>query len=75
MCQIGSKTFAHLGQLDGIYRSDAQQISDHSEDDGLSEGEAYELKPLTLIHEVPDEVCGPIENEGVHKDHRATVVH
>ena len=75
ICLIGSKTFAHLGQFVGINRCDAQQICYHSENDGLSEGETYELKPLTRIHRVPDEVCGPIENEGVNEDQRATVVH
>ncbi len=75
ICRIGAKTFANLGQFVGIYRGDAQQIWDNSDNDCLSEGETYELNPLTCIHGVPDEVCGPIENEGVHEDHRATVVH
>ena len=75
ICRIGSKTFANLGQFVGIYRGDAQQIWAHSENDGLSEGETNELKPLTRIHGVTDEVCGPIENEVVHEDHRATLVH
>ena len=38
-------------------------------------GETYKVKPLTRIHRVPDEVCGPIDKEGVDADHRAAVVH
>ena len=64
-----------LGQIVGLYRGDAQQIWDRSKDCGPPEGETYEMKPLTRIHRVPDEVCGPIEDEGVDADHRAAVVH
>lgn len=71
----GSNSFAHLGLFVGIYCGDAQQIWDYGENDGLSERETYELKSLTRIHEVPDELCGATENEGVHEDRRATVVY
>ena len=75
VCRIGSNTFAHLGQIVGLYRGDAQQVWDRSKNGGPSEGETYEVKPLTRIHRVPDEVCGAIDKEGVDADHRAAVVH
>ena len=75
VCRSGANTFAHLGQIVGHYRGDAQQIWDRSADGGPTEGETYELKPLTRIHRVPDEVCGSIDKEGVDADHWAAVVH
>ena len=39
VCRIGSNTFAHLGQIVGLYRGDAQQVWDRSKNGGPSEGE------------------------------------
>ena len=75
ICLSGANTFAHLGQIVGLYRGEAQQIWDRSTDGGPPEGETYEMKPLTRIHRMPAEVCGTIEKKGVDTNQRAAMVH
>ena len=41
VCRSEANTFAHLGQIVGLYRGDAQQIWDRSTDGGPTEGETY----------------------------------
>ena len=75
VCRCGANTFAHLGQIVGLYRGDATQVWNRSRDLGPTEGETYEMKCLSRIHRVPDEVCGAIDATGIHADHHAAVVH
>lgn len=75
VCRMGNNTFGHLGQIIGHYRGDATQIWDRSHDNGPADGSTYELKALSKIHRIPDEISGPLEIEGIHPDNRAAVFH
>ena len=39
------------------------------------EGTAYEIKPLTRIHRVPEALIGPDSPEGIAVSHRVAVMH
>ena len=42
---------------------------------GAPAGAAYEIKPITRIHRVPDALIGPDCPEGIADSHRVAVMH
>ena len=75
VCRIGSNTFAHLAQAVGLYKGDASKIWDQSRGSGPPEGPAYEIKCISRIHRVPDELLGPDDPDGVALSHRVALMH
>ena len=67
--------FAYLSQVAGHYKGDASGIWDLSRGSGVPEGTAYEIKPLTRIHRVPEALIGPDSPEGIAVSHRVAVMH
>ena len=49
----------------GHYKGDASGIWDRSRGSGAPEGTAYEIKPLTRIHRVPEALIGPDSPEDI----------
>ena len=56
------------------YKGDANGIWDRSRGGGAPEGAAYEIKPITRIHRVPDALIGPDCPEGIADSHRVAVM-
>ena len=56
-------------------KCDASGIWDRSRGSGAPEGTAYEVKPLTRIHRVPEALIGPDSPEGIAVSHRVAVMH
>ena len=75
VCRIGPNFYAHLSQVAGHYKGDASGIWDRSRGSGAPEGTAYEVKPLTRIHRVPEALIGPDSPEGIAVSHRVAVMH
>jgi len=75
VCRIGPNFYAHLSQVAGHYKGDASGIWDRSRGSGAPEGTAYEIKPLTRIHRVPEALIGPDSPEGIAVSHRVAVMH
>ena len=75
VCRIGPNCYAHLSQVAGHYKGDASGIWDRSRGNGAPEGMAYEIKPLTSIHRVPEALIGPDSPEGIAVSHRVAVMH
>ena len=75
ICRMGPNVYAHLSQVAGHYKGDANRIWDHSRGGGAPEGSAYEIKPITRIHRVPDALIGPNCSEGIAESHRVAVMH
>ena len=71
----GPISYAHLSQVAGHYKGDASGIWDRSRGSGAPEGTAYEVKPLTRIHRVPEALIGPDSPEGIAVSHRVAVMH
>ena len=67
--------YAHLSQVSGHYKGDASGIWDRSRGTGAPEGTAYEIKPITRIHRVPEALIGPDSPEGIALSHRVAVMH
>ena len=57
------------------YKGDADGIWDRSQGGGAPEGSAYEIKPISRIHRVPDALIGPESPEGIAVSHRVAVMH
>ena len=70
VCRIGPNFYAHLSQVAGHYKGDASGIWDRSRSSGAPEGTAYEIKPLTRIHRVPEALIGPDSPEGIALSHQ-----
>ena len=74
-CRPGPNTYAHLAQIIGHYKGDATTIWDLSPDTSFRDGEAYEIRPITQIHHVPDAVGKLPIDQGFAIQHRAAVMH
>ena len=75
MCRIGPNVYAHLSQVAGHYKGDANEIWNHSRGGVAPAGAAYEIKPITRIHRVPDALIGPDCPDGIAESHRVAVMH
>ena len=74
-CRIGSNSYAHLSQIIGHYKGDPTTIWDLSPDPSFRDGEAYEIRPITQIHHVPDVFGKFQENQGFEIQQRIAVMH
>ena len=74
-CRPGSNTYAHLAQIIGHYKGDPTTIWDLSPDRSLRAGEAYEIRPITQIHHVPDAVGRLQADQGFAIQQRVAVMH
>ena len=61
-------------QVAGHYKGDPSGIWDHSRGTGANEWTAYEIKPLTRIHSVPEALVGPDSSEDIAVSHRVAVM-
>ncbi|AII49005.1 hypothetical protein KR52_07600 [Synechococcus sp. KORDI-52] len=75
VCRMGPNVFAHLSQVVGHYKGEASCIWDRSQGGGAPEGTAYEIKPISRIHRVPEALIGPESPEGIAMSHRVAVMH
>ena len=71
----GAHFYARLSQVAGLYKGDASGIWDRSRGSGASEGTAYEIKPVTRIHRVPEELIGLDSPEGIAVSHQVAITH
>ena len=67
---MGPNLSAHLSQVAGLCKADASGIWDRSRGSGVPKGTAYEIKPVTRIHRVPEELIGPDSPEGIAVSHQ-----
>ena len=58
----------------GHYKGDANGFGTAAEA-VVRQGAAYEIKPITRIHRVPDALIGPDCPEGIADSHRVAVMH
>ena len=75
VCRMAPNFYAHLLQVAGLCKGDASGIWDRSRGSCTPEGTAYEIKPVTRIHRVPDALIGPDFPEGIAVSHRVAVMH
>jgi hypothetical protein len=75
VCQMGANIFAHAAQLSGHYKGDTTGIWDCSRGVGPPAGHSYEIKVISRIHRVPDELAGPINHHGIADHYRVAVLH
>ena len=75
VCCMGPNFYAHLSQVAGLYKGDAGGVWDRSRGSGAPEGTAYESKPVTRIHRVPEALIGPDSPEGIAVSHRVALMH
>ena len=73
--RMGPNFYAHLSQVAGPYKGDASGIWDRSRGSGVPDGSAYEIKPDTRIHRVPEALIGPHSPEGIAVSHRVAAMH
>ena len=57
----------------GPYKCDASGIWDRSRGYGALGGPAYEIKPDTRIHRVPEALIGPHSPEGIAVSHQVAI--
>ena len=75
LCRIGPKFYAHLSQVAGHYKVTPVASGTAVAVPVLPKGTAYEIKPLSRIHRVPDALIGPDSPEGIAVSHRVAVMH
>ena len=59
----------------GHYKGDASGIWDRSRGTGAPVGTAFEIKPVTRIHRVPEALIGPDSPEGIAVSNQVAVMH
>ena len=75
VCQIVDNIFAHAAQIFGHYKSEPSEVWYWSPGSGLPPGHAYEIKAISRIHRVPDELAGPMNDHGIADHYRVAVLH
>ena len=75
VCLMRPNFYAHHSPVAGHYEGDASGIWDRSCGNGAPEGTAYEIKPVTRIHRVPEALTGPDSPEGIAVSHRVALMH
>ena len=73
--RMGPNFYVHPSQVAGLYKGDASGIWDRSPGSGVPEGTAYEIKPVTRIHRVPEALIGPDSPEGIAVSHQVAITH
>ena len=75
-CQTDHNCFAHLVQIVGHYKGNAEEVWDRSPSGGPPmSGGTYEMKPLTRVHRVPSSLVGEFGDGGINPEQRIAVVH
>lgn len=74
-CKTECNTYAHLAQVVGLYKGDPAIIWDVSPNQSSRNGQAYEIKPISHIHRIPDAVAMPLEDMGFAFSQRMAVMH
>ena len=75
VCQMGDNIFAHAAQISGHYKGEASDVWDYSRGGGPPPGHTYEIKAISRIHRVPDELAGPMNDHGIADHYRVAVLH
>ena len=75
VCQMGDNIFAHAAQISGHYKGEATGVWNCSRGEGPPPGHTYEIKAISRIHRVPDELAGPINDHGIGDHYRVAVLH
>lgn len=75
VCQIGENIFAHAAQICGHYKGETANVWDCSRGAGPPHGHTYEMKAISRIHRVPDQLAGPINDHGIADHYRVAVLH
>ena len=75
VCQMGENIFAHAAQICGHYKGEAANVWDCSCGAGPPPGHTYEIKAISRIHQVPEQLAGPINDQGIAGHYRVAVLH
>ena len=75
VCRMGPIFMRTCRQVAGLYKGDASGIWDRSRGSGVPEGTAYEIKPVTSIHRIPEALIGPDSPEGIAVSHQVAITH
>lgn len=75
VCQMGDNIFAHAAQIAGHYKGDAAGIWDRSRGAGPPPGRIYEIKSVSRIHRVPNDIARPMTDHGIADQCRVAALH
>ena len=75
VCQMGENIFAHAAQICGHYKGEAANVWDCSRGAGPPPGHTYEIKAISRIHRVPEQLAGPNNDQGIADHYRVAVLH
>ena len=75
VCRMAPIFYAHLSKVAGLCKGGAIGIWDRSRGSDVPEGTAYEIKPVTRIHRVPEALIGPDSPEGIAVFHQVANTH
>ena len=56
-------------------KGEASDVWDCSREGGPPPGHTYEIKAISRIHRVPDELAGPMNDHGIADHYRVAVLH